>query len=63
MMFIDINYEQARELLSLFPDDRRELCYTLCEGDETFHSGPGLYAYVSDYPDEGCFFLGKGTVF
>lgn len=29
--------------------------------ETTGHSGPGLYAWYTDYPDEGSIFIGDGT--
>lgn len=55
---MDITLKQAKELVEQFGGDE-ELILTLTAGDDTFHSGKGLYA-DDGYPEHGYFFLGKG---
>lgn len=55
-MSITFTHAQAEALLECFGGDE-EATITVIEGDETSHSGPGLYAYSSEYPDEGLIFL------
>lgn len=55
-MGLNINLKQAQELVEFFGGD--ENCEMYVEfGDG--HSGKGLYACCSDYPEEGSVFLGK----
>jgi hypothetical protein len=54
---IEFRREQAQALLDMFGGDD-ETVITVAPGDASSHSGPGLYAYISDYPDEGAIFLG-----
>jgi len=53
---IEITLPQTQALVEVFGGDK-ELVLTLCEGDEKFHSGPGLYVY-DEYTEHGCIFLG-----
>jgi hypothetical protein len=46
------NVEQARALVDMFGGDN-EVTVTVLELGEEAHSGTGLYAYHTDYPDEG----------
>jgi len=55
---IEINLSQAKELADAFGGDD-ELMFTLVNGDEEFHLGPGMYGR-DDYWEYGCVFLGKG---
>lgn len=53
---VNINGEIFKELKEIFEaDEETEL--TLVEG--VGHSGKGVYAYFSDYPEEGSMFLGE----
>jgi hypothetical protein len=56
-MSLTFKLKQAKLLVEFFGEDE-ETEITVVEGDETAHSGYGLYAYYSDYPDEGTFYLG-----
>jgi|GEM_PF-531898 len=59
---VEFNRDQVRHLLACFgeqsPDEVPET-WTVREFDEG-HAGPGLYAYLTDYPNEGAEFLGTG---
>ena len=50
---INITHAQAAELMQLFSDSEPDTVVTLIVGDETAHSGPGLYALYDEYPEEG----------
>ena len=52
---IAIDMKQTAELLDLFGGEATEFTVMQCNG----HSGPGLYAYVTEYPEDGASFLGK----
>jgi len=56
---MDFTFEQAKALLAAFENDP-ETIITVIEGDETSHSGPGLYAAYEACTDEGSIFLGRG---
>jgi hypothetical protein len=51
------NLGQVALLLEQFGGDH-ETIVVVAQGDHTSHSGPGLYAALEDYPDEGSVFLG-----
>lgn len=55
---MDITLSQARELVKFFGGDE-DAVFTIVEGNESFHSGKGLYVH-DEYPEHGCHFLGKG---
>ena len=56
---MEFTLKQAKELISLFGEDEEcEITVVEVGSDEQSHSGPGLYAYYSEYPDEGSMFLG-----
>ena len=52
---ITIDMKQAAGLLDLFGGESTEFTVMQCNG----HSGHGLYAYVTEYPEEGASYLGK----
>jgi len=52
---IAIDMKQTAELLDLFGGEPTEFTVMQCNG----HSGPGLYAYVTEYPEDGASYLGK----
>lgn len=56
---ITLNFYQAKQLIELFSDSDDDIEITLQIGDDTSHSGAGLYAWFSDMPEEGAFFLGS----
>lgn len=56
---IEINLMQAKNLVEAFSDEN-DLVLMLTHGDDTFHSGPGLYVR-DEYPDHGLIFLGKDS--
>lgn len=56
-MSIEITLKQAQALVEYFGGET-EQTLTLVEGDESFHSGKGLYVH-DEYPEHGCLFLGK----
>jgi len=47
---VALNYAQAVQLMAMYADDA-ECEITLSRGDG--HSGPGVYAWYSEYPEEG----------
>lgn len=49
MVTIDLN--QARELLAFFGDEDARVCVSRL--DIGGHSGPGVYAWLEEHPDEG----------
>lgn len=56
---VEIDFKQATELLALFGGE--PTVYRLdVEGEGTLaHGGPGLYATVAEYPEDGSWFLGR----
>ncbi len=60
-MCIEFTLGQALALVECFGGDDATTV-TVVSGDAHAHSGPGLYAYPSEYPDEGAHFLGAGDV-
>jgi hypothetical protein len=51
---IELNRYQIERILELFDDGEDEITLARCrEG----HSGAGLYAYYTGYPEEGSFFI------
>ena len=52
---VSIDYKQATELLAMFGGEPGEV--TLLTGGG--HSGRGLYAHYTEYPEEGAEFLGE----
>lgn len=52
---IDINYNQAQELVRFFGGDSGVVAIT---DEDNGHSGPGLYLHFSEYPDEGSHYIG-----
>lgn len=54
------NLNQAKMLLESFGEDNETIVIVEeVNKSEKSHSGPGLYAYYEDYPDEGSVFLGE----
>ncbi|WP_431509786.1 hypothetical protein [Variovorax sp. DAIF25] len=51
---ITLDFKQADEILAMFGGEPGEVTLILGDG----HSGRGLYAHYSDYPEEGAEFLG-----
>ena len=55
-MKIEFNLEMAKTLFYLFGNEDSEITVEyIKEG----HSGEGLYAHFTEYPEEGSIFLGK----
>lgn len=59
---IELTHYQIRSLLELSessgdPEHQDDLILQL--GDEKSHSGPGLYAYFAECPEEGATFIGR----
>lgn len=50
-----LNLMQARELLKMFGGDESQI--TIARLNSGF-VGPGLYAWYTEYAEEGCFYLG-----
>lgn len=46
--------KQAQDLLEMFGGEEATIVVEYGDG----HSGPGLYAYHEEYPEEGSVFLG-----
>lgn len=55
-MSITLTRAQALAFVDTFGGDD-ETTMTLSVGDDAAHSGPGIYAHSSEYPDEGSIFL------
>lgn len=56
---MDITLKQAKRLVESFGDDDDDAAVlSLVEGDDEFHSGPGLYVR-DQYDEHGCVFLGE----
>ncbi len=55
---MEFTLAQAQALVDAFGGDE-ETRMTVGDGDGKGHSGPGLYAWPSEYPDEGSIFLGN----
>lgn len=54
-------YREAEDLLGFFGGDpETEITVIEVTEGEAAHSGPGLYAYYTEYPDEGTMILGEG---
>lgn len=49
-----IDFKQATELLAMFGGEPCEITLRITEG----RCGPGMYAHYTEYPEEGCEFLG-----
>lgn len=49
-----IDFKQATELLAMFGGEPCEITLSVIDG----HSGPGLYAHFTEYPEDGAQFLG-----
>lgn len=59
-MSIELNLAQTTQLLAFFGGC--DAGVTVCNiKDESAHSGPGLYAYCTDYPEEGSILLDPDT--
>lgn len=54
---LEFTLAEAQELVLFFGGDE-EGTMTVSKGREDAHSGPGLYAYCTDYPGEGSVKLG-----
>lgn len=53
---LEFGREQATALVEFFGGDDECVINVEVFGKEA-HSGPGLYAYYAEYPDEGCILL------
>jgi len=54
-------YQEAKDLLEFFGGDKEtEISVVEAKAGDPNHSGPGLYAYYSEYPEEGMMLLGNG---
>ena len=51
---VQIDFKQATELLAMFGGEPSEITLSIVDG----HEGKGLYAYFTDYPEEGSIYLG-----
>lgn len=51
---LPIDFKQASELLAMFGGEAGEVTLRVTDG----HSGKGLYAHYTEYPEEGAEFLG-----
>ena len=54
---VQMNYGQVKQLLEFFGGVDGEVVVAECSDG---HSGPGLYAWCEDHPEEGASFLGSG---
>lgn len=62
-MKIKLTHYQIKALLEMCESSGDPECcddLVLQIGDNRAHSGPGLYAYWSECPEEGALFIGKG---
>jgi hypothetical protein len=58
---MDFKYQEVKDLLEFFGgDEETEISVIEVKEEDPNHSGPGLYAYYSEYPDEGSMLLGSG---
>ncbi len=55
---VRIDFRQATDLLAMFGGEAAEITLASGSGNHTEHSGPGLYAWYTDYPEEGSIHLG-----
>lgn len=55
---MEFTLKEAQDLVALFGGEESEITVVEVGSDEPSHSGPGLYAYFSEYPDEGTTLLG-----
>ena len=59
-----ITYAETKDLMNFFgsPDEKDSDAEDMSVSLELMngHSGHGLYAYYTEYPDEGIMLLGKG---
>jgi len=53
-------YKEAKDLFKFFGGDEETEITVEVLGTDPSHSGPGLYAYDSEYPGEGTILLGNG---
>jgi len=58
---IELALKEAKAIVDFFGGDE-EGTVTVIRGDENYHSGPGLYALCTDYPEEGCVLLSEKPV-
>ena len=56
---MEFTLEQAKELVKMFGNDD-EITVTVVEKKDSdmSHSGPGLYAFETEYPEDGSIWLG-----
>ena len=57
-MSVELNKQQAEAVVSMLSSEGETITIVNCGEDKPGHSGPGLYAFMTDYPDEGAIFLG-----
>jgi len=59
---MDFTYKQAKALLEFFGgDEETEVTVVEVKEGELSHSGPGLYVYYTEYPEDGSFLLLDGV--
>lgn len=56
---LTINQLNKLNTICNFNEDESEMCEVTLIYDTTGVEGPGVYAYLTDYPEEGTFFLGE----
>lgn len=57
---MEFTLKQAQALVEAFGGDEESIMtVTEVKDGQKSHSGPGLYAHCTDYPEEGSIFLGK----
>ncbi|CAM3212848.1 hypothetical protein [Pseudomonas fluorescens] len=60
-MKITLSHYQLKELLEMSESSCDPECYdaiVIQVGDDTAHSGPGLYAWFDECPEEGASYIG-----
>lgn len=50
---IELNLSQARQLVEFFGGDDAQVTVADWSRSTKAHDGPGIYAYIADYPEEG----------
>lgn len=56
---VELDFKQASELLELFGGEPTAYTVSYETGG---HSGPGIYAHVTEYPEEGSSYLGETEI-
>ena len=54
---VELTLAQAKAIVAMFGGDEEPEATITVRAGKIGHSGPGLYAWFTEYPDEGSFFL------